>query len=222
MRISVVEDNEALASAIAFRLRDSGHSVDLLHDGKTAEAFILREGSDLIVLDVNLPGKDGFEILSSLRAKGIGVPVIMVTARADMSDRVTGLDRGADDYLVKPFEMDELEARIRALFRRQRQDIVIRDTFGRLSFDKGSRQVYIDDKPIEVPRKETALLECLLDSRGRLVSKGQLIDHIYGVGADIDDSAIEPFVSRLRVKLKGSGIVIRTARGLGYMLELDA
>lgn len=221
MRITVIEDNEALASAVAFRLRGSGHAVDLLHNGNLAEAFVLREGSDLIVLDVNLPGKDGFELLSSLRAKGVTTPVIMVTARADMTDRITGLDRGADDYLVKPFEMDELEARIRALLRRQRLDLVVQEEFGRLSFDKGSRQVLIDGEVIEVPRKEAALLECLLDSRGRLVSKGQLIDHIYGVGADVDNSSIEPFVSRLRSRLKGSGVLIKTARGLGYMLELE-
>lgn len=221
MRITVIEDNEALASAVAFRLRGSGHAVDLLHNGNSAEAFVLREGSDLIVLDVNLPGKDGFELLSSLRAKGVTTPVIMVTARADMTDRIAGLDRGADDYLVKPFEMEELEARIRALLRRQRLDLVVQEKFGRLSFDKGSRQVLIDGEVIEVPRKEAALLECLLDSRGRLVSKGQLIDHIYGVGADVDDSAIEPFISRLRSRLKGSGVLIKTARGLGYMLELE-
>jgi len=221
MRISVVEDNEALANAIAFRLRDSGHAVDVLHNGESAEVFILREGSDLIVLDVNLPGKDGFKVLSSLRAKGVSAPVIMVTARADMADRVAGLDQGADDYLVKPFEMDELEARIRALLRRHRLDLVLREQFGRLEFDKGSRQVYIDGEAIEVPRKEASLLECLLESRGRLVSKGQLIDHIYGVGASVDDSAIEPFVSRLRARLKGSGVSIKTARGLGYMLGAD-
>lgn len=221
MRITVIEDNEALASAVAFRLRGNGHAVDLLHDGASAEAFVLREGSDLIVLDVNLPGKDGFELLSSLRAKGVTTPVIMVTARADMTDRIAGLDRGADDYLVKPFEMEELEARIRALLRRQRLDLVAQEEFGRLSFDKGSRQVLIDGEVIEVPRKEAALLERLLDSRGRLVSKGQLIDHIYGVGADVDDSSIEPFVSRLRSRLKGSGVLIKTARGLGYMLELE-
>jgi len=220
MRITVVEDNEALASAIAFRLRGSGHAVDLLHNGTSAEAFILHEGSDLIVLDVNLPGMDGFELLSSLRAKGVTTPVIMVTARADMTDRIAGLDRGADDYLVKPFEMEELEARIRALLRRQKLDLVEREEFGRLAFDKGSRQVLIDGEVLEVPRKEAALLECLLDSRGRLVSKGQLIDHIYGVGADVEDSSIEPFVSRLRSRLKGSGVVIKTARGLGYMLVL--
>jgi two-component system OmpR family response regulator len=220
MRITVVEDNEALASAIALRLRASGHAVDLLHNGSSAEGFVLREGSDLIVLDVNLPGKDGFELLSSLRGKGVTTPVIMVTARADMTDRITGLDRGADDYLVKPFEMDELEARIRALLRRQRLDLVVREDFGRLTFDKGSRQVLIDNKVVEVPRKEAALLECLMDSRGRLVSKGQLIDHIYGIGADVEDSSIEPFVSRLRSRLKGSGVAIKTARGLGYMLEL--
>lgn len=221
MRITVVEDNESLANAIAFRLRDRGHAVDLLTNGKEAEMFILQEGSDLIVLDANLPGKDGFSVLSTLRSEGCSTPVIMVTARTGTCDRVAGLDSGADDYLTKPFEMDELEARIRALSRRQSLVYVAIERFGRLEFNRTARQLSVDGEPVDLPRKEISVLECLIERQGRLVSKAQLIDHVYGVGADVDDTAIEPHISRLRQRLKCYDIRIKTARGLGYMLERD-
>ena len=221
MRIAIVEDNETLANAIAYRLRDRGHAADVVHDGEDANAFLAREGADLVVLDINLPGISGLEILRALRARGDGVPVILLTARSETSDRVAGLDLGADDYLVKPFDMDELEARIRALSRRKNIDYGARETIGGVSFDRTTRQVLASDRPLDLPRKELATFECLLERRGRLVSKAQLTDHVYGVGADVDDTAIEPHVSRLRRRLAGHGVAIRTARGLGYMLEAE-
>lgn len=220
MRIAVVEDNEALANAVAYRLRDRGHSVDVLIDGDEADRFLTREGADLIVLDISLPGKDGLELLRSLRARDDGAPVILLTARGDIDDRVVGLDAGADDYLVKPFEMDELEARIRALSRRKNLDYGARETIGRIQFDRSTRQVYVGEKALEIPRRELAVLECLLERRGRIVPKAQLINHVYGVGADVDDSAVEPHISRLRRRLADNGVTIKTARGLGYMLEV--
>ncbi|WP_300581452.1 response regulator transcription factor [Marivita sp.] len=221
MRIAVIEDNEALAHGIAFRLRDRGHSVDLLHDGAEADAFLAQEGADLIVLDLNLPGLDGIEVLRALRRRGDGTPVILLTARSETAERVVGLDAGADDYLTKPFEMDELEARLRAMARRKNLEFSVRDELGPLVFDRVGRQLLQDNQVIDVPRKEVATLECLLERRGRLVSKAQLITHVYGVGSDSDDSAIEPHVSRLRKRLEPFGIRIKTARGLGYMLEID-
>lgn len=221
MRIAVIEDNEALAHGIAFRLRDRGHSVDLLHDGAEADAFLAQEGADLIVLDLNLPGLDGIEVLRALRRRGDGTPVILLTARSETAERVAGLDAGADDYLTKPFEMDELEARLRAMARRKNLEFSVRDELGPLVFDRAGRQLLQDNQVIDVPRKEIATLECLLERRGRLVSKAQLITHVYGVGSDSDDSAIEPHVSRLRKRLEPFGIRIKTARGLGYMLEID-
>ena len=221
MRIAVIEDNEALAHGIAFRLRDRGHSVDLLHDGAEADAFLAQEGADLIVLDLNLPGLDGIEVLRALRRRGDGTPVILLTARSETAERVVGLDAGADDYLTKPFEMDELEARLRAMARRKNLEFSVRDELGPLVFDRVGRQLLQDNQVIDVPRKEIATLECLLERRGRLVSKAQLITHVYGVGSDSDDSAIEPHVSRLRKRLEPFGIRIKTARGLGYMLEID-
>lgn len=219
MRIVIVEDNETLANAIAYRLRDRGHAADVLTDGDAAEQYLQQEGADLIVLDINLPGRSGLEILRSLRNRGDGAPVILLTARSETSDRVAGLDTGADDYLVKPFEMDELEARIRALSRRKKLDYGEKETIGQLEFDRSARQVSVQGQMLDIPRREMAVLECLLERRGRIVPKGQLTDYVYGVGAEVDDSAVEPHVSRLRKRLQDLGIRIKTARGLGYLLE---
>ncbi|WP_288960879.1 response regulator transcription factor, partial [uncultured Sulfitobacter sp.] len=205
MRIAVIEDNEALAQGIAHRLRDRGHAVDLLHDGEDADIFLRHEGADLIVLDCNLPGCDGLEVLSRLRRRGDGTPVILLTARAETSERVAGLDAGADDYLTKPFEMDELEARLRAMARRKNLEFAARDAIGPLVFDRTNRQLLEGEQPLAFPRKELATLECLLERRGRIVSKSQLITHVYGTGAAQEDSAIEPHVSRLRKRLEPFG-----------------
>jgi two-component system, OmpR family, response regulator len=148
--------------------------------------------------------------------------VILLTARSDTAERVAGLDAGADDYLTKPFEMDELEARLRAMARRKNLQFSARDMLGALVFDRTSRQLMQDESPLDIPRKEIATLECLLERRGRIVSKAQLITHVYGTGSDAEDSAIEPHVSRLRKRLAPFGIKIKTALGLGYMLEVSA
>ncbi|MBO9447403.1 response regulator transcription factor [Ruegeria sp. R14_0] len=221
MRIVIVEDNETLANAIAYRLRDRGHAADVLTDGDAADLYLEQEGADLIVLDINLPGRSGLEILRSLRHRGDSAPVILLTARSETGDRVAGLDMGADDYLVKPFEMDELEARIRALSRRKQLDYGAHETIGDLEFDRTARQVSAKGQVLDVPRREMAVLECLLERRGRIVPKSQLTDYVYGVGADVDDSAVEPHVSRLRKRLQNFGIRIKTARGLGYLLEVQ-
>ena len=220
MRIAVVEDNAALAESIAYRLRQRGHSVDVLEDGTDADRFLAQDGADLVVLDINLPGMDGIEILRALRGRGDNTPVILLTARSETNERVAGLDAGADDYLTKPFEMDELEARLRALSRRKDLSFADVEKFGDLTFDRTSRELMNGNQPIDVPRKEIATFECLLESRGRIVSKGQLTTHVYGTGADVDDSVIEPHVSRLRRRLAPFGLQIKTARGLGYMLEM--
>ncbi|MGS4947363.1 response regulator transcription factor [Meridianimarinicoccus sp. RP-17] len=222
MRIAVIEDNAELAEGIAYRLRDRGHSVDVLHDGLEAADFLAQESADLVVLDINLPGQDGLAVLRGLRSRGDGVPVLLLTARSDTQDRVRGLDAGADDYLVKPFEMDELEARLRALSRRKNLVFSARYAVGPLVFDRDNRQLLDGETALDLPRREVAVLECLLDRRGRLVSKAQLAAHVYGTGADVDDSAVEPHVSRLRRRLHGHGIRIKTARGLGYMLDVEA
>lgn len=221
MRIVLIEDNLDLANGIAHRLRDRGHAVDILHDGDEADTFLSQESADLVVLDINLPGKSGLDVLRAMRRRADGTPVILLTARSDTQERVDGLDAGADDYLIKPFEMDELEARLRAMARRRNLVYAARESLGALVFDRTSRQLLNRDQGLDVPRKEIATLECLLELRGRIVSKQNLTAHVYGTGAEVDDSAIEPHVSRLRRRLEPYGIRIKTARGLGYMLEVD-
>ncbi len=221
IRIVIIEDNVTLSNAIAYRLRDRGHAVDVLHDGLEADTYLRNEGADLIVLDINLPSMSGLDVLHALRQRGGHTPVILLTARIETSDRVLGLDRGADDYLVKPFEMDELEARIRALSRRKNLEYSPKETLGRLIFDRSTRQVTVDGLALDLPRKELATLECLIERKGRLVSKSQIIDHVYGIGADVDDTAIEPHISRLRRRLAQCEVQIKTARGLGYLLEVE-
>ena len=175
-----------------------------------------------VIEDNEALGCDGLEVLSRLRRRGDGTPVILLTARAETSERVAGLDAGADDYLTKPFEMDELEARLRAMARRKNLEFAARDAIGPLVFDRTNRQLLEGEQPLAFPRKELATLECLLERRGRIVSKSQLITHVYGTGAAQEDSAIEPHVSRLRKRLEPFGIRIKAARGLGYMLEVDS
>lgn len=218
MRIALIEDNVDLARGIAHSLGDAGHAVDHLTDGVEADAFLEREGADLVVLDINLPGQSGLDVLRTLRARQDLTPVLLLTARTDTADRVAGLDAGADDYLVKPFAMEELLARLRALFRRRWTEASDVQTLGPLSFDPATRQISAKDVHIDLPRKELAAFECLLARRGRLTPKSTLVTQLYGTGADVDDSVVEVHISRLRKRLRAFGIEIKTARGLGYML----
>ena len=218
MRITVVEDNISLAKGISYSLEDAGHAVDLLHDGNEADAFLKTDHSDLIILDINLPGTDGLAVLKNLRKRDDPRPVILLTARAEIEDRIVGLDAGADDYLIKPFEMAELNARVRALSRRRPVPDRQLLTIGQLKFDATSRQLFADDDPIEMPRRELAVLECLLSADGRLVSKTALLDYAYGVGADVDEKVVEVYVSRIRRRLKPYGVTIKSQRGLGYQI----
>lgn len=218
MRICIVEDNKSLADGIAYSLRDLGHAVDIIDNGADAEYYLLNEGADLVILDINLPEKNGLAVLTAYRQVQTNTPVLILTARDGVDERVAGLDAGADDYLVKPFEMEELKARIRALFRRRSQDFQIRESLGVLEFDRGSRQLYSGATPLEIPRREIALLEYFLDNTGRVASKTQLCDHLYGVGADVNETVAEVYISRLRKRLSPHGITIKTVRGLGYLL----
>lgn len=222
MRITLVEDNVSLAKGIAYRLEDAGHAVDILHNGLEAEVFLNGDSSDLIILDINLPGTDGLALLKGLRARNDTRPVILLTARAKTEDRVIGLDAGADDYLIKPFEMAELEARVRALSRRRATPQRQLQQFGPLSFDAASRQLFAGDDELDLPRRELSVFEGLVVAEGRLVSKAALLDHAYGVGADIDDTVVEVYISRLRRRLKPFGITIKAQRGLGYQLFFEA
>lgn len=222
MRIVIVEDNESVAKGIAYVLRDTGHAVDLIHDGAQADDFLQTDGGDLIVLDVNLPGMDGIEVLRNMRLRGDDRPVLLLTARSSTNERIEGLDAGADDYLVKPFEMPELEARIRALSRRRENPVVQTISLGTLTFDPQRRQLLGPNGEIDLPRREMSVFETLALAIGRTVSKSQLLDSVYGTGADVEDSVIEVYISRLRRRLKPHGIGIKVRRGLGYQMQLDA
>ncbi len=221
MRIAVIEDNAPLASGIAHALRDQGHAVDILPDGELGLDYLQRESADLVILDITLPGIGGLDILRALRGRRDPTPVLILTARGATKERVEGLDAGADDYLVKPFEMAELEARIRALLRRRPAEANSLERIGRLEFDKGARLLLDAGEALEIPRRELAVFECLLDRRDKLVPKSVLADHLYGSGADVDERVVEVYISRLRKRLKAYGISVKTARGLGYMLRVE-
>jgi DNA-binding response OmpR family regulator len=221
LRIDLVEDNESLAKGISYRMEDFGHAVDVLSDGLQADDHLRTDGGDVVILDINLPGLDGLSLLRRMRDRGDERPVILLTARSDTRERVIGLDSGADDYLVKPFDMAELEARVRALARRKPREIRDRISLGSLTLDLGARQVEIDGMPAAIPRREVSVLELLLTAQGRTVPKSDLLDHTYGIGADVEESAIEAHISRLRKRLKPHGITILVRRGLGYSLALE-
>jgi len=221
MRIVLVEDNASLAAGICFRLQDAGHAVDVLDDGLAASTYLATDNADLVILDINLPGRDGLDLLKDMRQRGDSRPVLLLTARAETVDRVKGLDAGADDYLVKPFEMVELEARVRALSRRKPQTFRKTLRLGPLELDLDARQALINDTAADIPRREISILEALMSAEGRTVAKLQLIEHTYGTGSDVEEVAIEAHISRLRKRLKPHGIAIQVARGLGYAIRLD-
>lgn len=218
MRIVIVEDNVSVAKGVAYRLRDDGHAVDVLHDGAEAIDFLRDDTAELIILDIKLPGASGMEVLSVIRARGDTRPVLMLTAQFETHDRIAGLDAGADDYLVKPFEMDELSARIRALSRRNLRPARAEQRIGALRFDANARMILGPEGALTVPRREVALFETLLDAKGRTVSKQALLDHLYGTGSDVDEPVVEVYVSRLRKRVKPFGVEIKVQRGLGYAL----
>jgi len=172
-----------------------------------------------VVLDLGLPELDGMEVLRRLRRRGCMVPVLILTARDGVSDRVTGLDVGADDYLVKPSELAEFEARVRALMRRAQSVATARINHGALMLDTAARRAFVGEEALDLSAREVALLEALLLSAGRVVSKDQLADRLYGVSDEVGPNAIEVFVHRLRRKIEPAGVSIRTIRGLGYLVE---
>jgi len=219
MRIVVVEDNESLRKGIAYRLGDDGHSVDQLSDGDEAAVFLAQEPSDLVILDINLPGQSGLEVLRTLRQRDDPRPVILLTARSSTQDRVTGLDLGADDYLVKPFAMEELAARVRAVARRKAVIPRASRELGPLRLDLDPLCVVSETGPLDVPRRELALLAALAEAGGAPVSKERLLDQVYGTGSETDEKVVEVYVSRLRKRLAPFGISITVARGIGYALR---
>jgi two-component system response regulator TctD len=219
MRILLVEDHVELARWIAEAFRGAGYAVDVLGDGSDADHALQLEGYALVILDLSLPGMDGLEVLRRLRARKQTVPVLLLTARGDVSERVRGLDRGADDYLTKPFALEELEARAKALLRRGQAGGLPRLTCGELAFDAGDRAFTLRGKPLHLTRRETAVLEVLVTRAGRAVSRDHLFAQVFGMDDEANPEALEIYVHRVRKKLEGGGVAIRTLRGLGYLLE---
>jgi two-component system OmpR family response regulator len=218
MHVLLVEDDAVLADGLTRTLRGHGMLVELAVDGLQADAQLQRNPPQVAVLDIGLPGIDGFEVVRRLRARGDTTPVLLLTARDAIEDRVRGLELGADDYLVKPFATPELVARIRALARRNAPKTGV-ISLGNLVFDSGARRARIGDKALELSAREWAVLEYLLQQAGRVVSKQQIIDTIAPWGEDLTLNAVEVYVSRLRLKLEGAGLALRTIRGFGYLLE---
>lgn len=219
MRILLVEDDKILADALYRTLVQSAYAVDLVSNGDQADNALHIHIYDLVILDIGLPGLDGFEILRRLRARKSSVPVLILTALDALADRVRGLDLGADDYLAKPFDLPELEARVRALLRRGHGSSMPELVHGRLRLDTTGRRLFYDDQPVELSARELALLELLLMKAGRVVSKEHLANHLYGWGDEVGPNAIEVYVYRIRKKLEPFGCQIRTIRGMGYLLE---
>jgi two-component system, OmpR family, response regulator len=219
MRILIVEDDNMRADAVARALRQSAHAVQVTRTGAAADRTLAASEFDLVVLDLNLPEMDGFEVLKRLRARRNTVPVLVLTARDELQDRVRGLDLGADDYLAKPFELSELEARVRALIRRAHQKAGSEIVHGPLRLDSAGRRLYHNDAPIDLSQRELAVAEVLLMRAGRVVTKQQIADQLYGWDDAVNANAVEVFVYRLRRKLEPTGVDIRTIRGMGYLIE---
>jgi len=217
MRMLVVEDNEDLAETIVDRLRAEGHSVDRESDGAEASALLRHASFDLVLLDVNLPGRSGYEVLRAMRARDDDTPVIILTARSQIDDRVIGLDAGADDYMIKPVDFRELSARCRVLARRRAGTATNLFTAGSLSFDRRGKRALINGADAGLKAREIQLLEIMIDNLGRMLSKEEVADRLYTFDETPSLNAVEQLFTRLRRKLDGTPLVIKTARGLGYL-----
>ena len=218
MRLLLVEDDLILKDGLERSFVKSGYAVDVISDGEGANKLLTYQEYDVIVLDLGLPKLSGFEVLKRLRARGSNTPVLILTALEDTQNRVKGLDLGADDYLTKPFELAELEARVRALIRRGVSGGSAKISFGDLVFDTTNRQCMAGDIALSLSARELALLELLMLKATKVVSKTKIMEHLCSWDEEISENAVEVIVSRLRKKLNVFDIEVRTIRGLGYLL----
>jgi two-component system response regulator TctD len=219
MRVLIVEDDSTLGEAISRHLQKQGQAVDWVTDGALADRVLAQQSFDLIILDLNLPGLGGERVLEKLRRRDDPAPVLILTARGQVEDRIALLNLGADDYLTKPFDFGELDARCRALLRRsqgQAQDLL---KLGNTELDRRACEVRIDGRLIELAPRELRLLEVFMSHTGRVLSKAELIDHLYGFDETPGANAIELYVGRLRKKMEQSSVQICTLRGLGYVVK---
>ncbi len=227
MQLLLVEDDAAMQATLQRSLARRGMEVTALADGRAALAHWIARPPDAIVLDLSLPGLDGLQVLQQARARGLRTPVLLLTARGTVGDRVLGLNAGADDYLPKPFDLDELEARLRALVRRSGDASEARTassavTLGAIRYEKESGAIYRDGEVMEFTPRELALMHALLAQPGHAVAKERLYELVFPGQLDVQYEAIEVVVYRLRKKLAGTGLTLMTLRGLGYLLKADA
>ncbi|MGN6741099.1 response regulator [Dyella sp.] len=222
MRILIAEDDPAIAAAITASLRQGGHAVDHVTSGAQADTALRDGAHDLLVLDLGLPALDGSEVLHRLRQRGSGVPVLVITAREGLNERVRVLDLGADDYLVKPFALAEFEARVRALLRRSASKGATELRIGRLRLDVPGHRAWVDEQPLELTAREFGLLEALASRPDRITNRAQLVEALCNWDQELTDNGLDIAIHRLRRKLHGSGANVRTVRGLGYLLEESA
>lgn len=218
MRVLIAEDDSLLAEGLARSLRDSGYAVDCVKTGAEADSATAAFEFDLLILDLNLPKMGGLEVLKRLRSRSRELPVLILTGQSGVEDRVRGLDLGADDYLAKPFALEELKARVRALTRRTPGTPTL-FRHGGLSYDPVGKVARINGEVVDLSARECTLLEMLVQRAGRWVSKGQLLDHLCEWGEEVSTNAIEVYVHRLRKKLRAANVEIVTVRGLGYRVR---
>ncbi len=216
MRLLLVEDDRMLGASVQRGLRQQGHAVDWVQDGDAAELALAGEPYEVVLLDLGLPRKGGLEVLANARGRRNRAPVLILTARDAVADRVAGLDAGADDYLVKPFDLDELAARVRALKRRSSGRAEPKIEHGRLTLDPAGHEVFLDGAPVALSAREFTLLQALLEHPGRPLSRAQLEERLYGWGEEVESNAVEVHVHALRRKLGSEWI--KTLRGVGYMV----
>ena len=216
MRLLLVEDDPMIGAGVQSGLRQEGHTVDWVRDGKAAELALASGVHEMLLLDLGLPHKSGLELLSGLRRQGLDLPVLVITARDSVADRVKGLDAGADDYLVKPFDLDELSARIRALMRRRAGRASPRIEHGPLTLDPATHQVTLNGDPLALSAREFALLHALLEQPGVPLSRAQLEERLYGWNEEVESNTVEVYIHALRRKIGAEWI--RNVRGVGYRI----
>lgn len=222
MHILLVEDDALLADGLARSLRQSGYLVEIANNGRSADRWLETGSFDLVILDLGLPDLDGSTVLQRLRSRKQSIPVLILSARMELEERVRLLNLGADDYIVKPVALVELEARVRALIRRSQASADAIITLGQLKLDTIGKRAWLGETALELSAREWAAMEFLATRVNRIVNKDQITQALYSWGDEITPNAIEKFISRLRVKLEPAGITIRTVRGLGYFLEKPA
>lgn len=219
MRLLLVEDDLPLAEALQSLLVSSGYAVDCVHDGEAARTLVAAEQFDLMILDLNLPELDGLSVLRAMRAAGNRAAVMILTARGSAEERVRGLDLGADDYMAKPFDIREFEARVRSVLRRQAGLRSSSVTLGDLTLDLTNRQFLSHGQPLDLPPRERAILELMVMRAGKVLTKEAIVQSVTSLEDILSDNAIEQYMSRLRRRLQPLGLNLRTVRGIGYLLE---